>query len=81
MQLLQSSSVDIDSSSTASACWPCIAMGSNYLNTRDPRLVLADTDIYLLNCRLSHWGDGLEVFSISLLVNHAIVEVLLLIMD
>jgi hypothetical protein len=49
--------------------------------TRDSRLVLADTDIYLLNCKVSQPTDGLNIFSISLGVNHAVVEVLALIID
>jgi hypothetical protein len=80
-QLVRSSSVDVDGSCTASAPWSCIAMGCNYFNTRDSSLVLADTDLYLLNCAVSQPPDCLNIFCVFLAVNHAIVEVLTLIMD
>jgi len=81
LQLLQSSSVDIDGSFTASARWPSIATGSNYFITRDSCLVLADTNCYLLNCKVSQPMDSLNIFCIALGLNHAVVAVLALIMD
>jgi hypothetical protein len=71
----------VDGACTASARWPCIARGSKYFHTRDSHLVLADTDLYLLNCKVSQPTDGLNIFGVSLGVNYAVVEVLALIMD
>ena len=59
LQLLQSSSADVDGSCTASAQWPCIARGSKYFYSRYSRLVLGDTDLYLLNCKLIQPTDSL----------------------
>lgn len=81
MRLLQASSLDMDASCTASAHWPCIARGSNYFNIIDSSLVVADTGIDLVSCKVTQLTDGLNFFSVSLGVNHAVVEVLALIMD
>lgn len=81
LQLLQSSSVDRDGSSTASTHWPCINRGGNYFNTGDSRLVFAHTDLDLRNCMVSQLTNGLNMFCIAPGVNHAIVEVLVLTMD
>jgi hypothetical protein len=79
--MLQSSLADVHGSCTAFSNWPCIARGSNNFNTSDSRLVLADTDLYSLNCKVNQLTDGLIIFCISLGVNHAVVEVLVLIMN